>query len=215
MIKNDMNKQPSFDFNINFAAYKCRFAGCLPPVSPAFKLPVTQRSKNALFWSNISTWEIIAEPGWAGYKVNGSNNMPKDGDNVKIPQDFYVVVDCPLPKMNILQIDGILELDNGRGHVLQTNLTFINGGQLIIGWEKNPINTSVEIILTGEKDAMQFKLPDELSMIGGKGIGVYGGLDIHGTPRLQSWSRLKTTARSGTNNITLERSVDWKIGILN
>ena len=49
-------------------------------------------------------------------------------------------------------------------------------------------------------------------MIGGKGIGVYGGLDLHGKPRNVSWTTLSNTAKAGTNVITLEKAVDWQVG---
>ena len=55
-------------------------------------------------------------------------------------------------------------------------------------------------------------LPDQLSSIGGKGIGVYGGLDIHGKPRQPSWTTLESTVAKGKNTITLKDPVDWQIG---
>lgn len=171
-----MNKNKAFvDYPITFRVEKCRFVGCQPPVSPAYKLPVTSRPSDALFWSNLSTW-AFATPGWGGF----GQKMPKDNDSVLIPDGKFVVVDCQLPKLKYLQIEGVIEFDNNREHYLEVEMIFINGGQLIVGWEKNPILKNVEIVLTGRKDAMNFKLPDGLSLIGGKGIGVYGGLDLHG-----------------------------------
>lgn len=206
--------KPLIDYDIEFAAYKCRFANCEPPVSPALLPPVTARRPDYLNWSDPVTWRRIAEPGWGGYSVNASNNntLPVDGDSVKIPSDVYVVVDCPLPRLKLLQIEGILEFDNGIDHRLVTDMIFINGGQLIVGWENNPILTDVEIVLMGEKDALHFTLPDDVSMIGGKAIGVYGGLDLHGRPRHPTWTRLESTAYAGSTNITLELPVDWEIG---
>lgn len=88
-------------------------------------------------------------------------------------------------------------------------MIFINGGQMIVGWENNPILTNVEISLTGVKNDLQFMLPDGIQTIGGKGIGVYGGLDIHGKPRDVSWTKLATTVRTGYNTIELIEPVDW------
>lgn len=212
-----INSVPSLaylDFNIDLAAYKCRYVGCAPPVSPALIPPVTSRPADYHNWSNPTTW-AYSEAGWGGfYLSNGTGALPVDGDRVKIPKGLYVVVDCPLPKFKLLQIEGILELDNGRDHRLVTDMLFINGGQLIVGWENNPILKNVEIVITGEKDELNFTLPDEVSMVGGKAIGVYGGLDLHGRPRRPSWTRLDLTAQAGTNTITLEQPVDWLIGKL-
>lgn len=132
---------------------------------------------------------------------------------MKIPKGLYVVVDCPLPRLKLLQIEGVLEFDNDRDHRLVTDMLFINGGQLIVGWENNPILRNVEIVLMGEKNDLNFTLPDDVSMVGGKAIGVYGGLDLHGQPRRPAWTQLDSTARAGTNIITLTQPVDWKIGV--
>lgn len=214
IFSNKKAVRPFIDISIDFKAYKCRYAGCKLPTSPALKLPVKSRPPDALYWSNVSTWRFASE-GWGGYDPSGNYHLPVDNDNVIIPEDLYVVVDTVLPKMKILQIDGILELDNGRDHELQAELIFINGGQLIVGWEDNPIQTDVKIILNGVKDFLNYRLPDKYTLIGGKGIGVFGGLDLHGKPRHPSWTQLQTTAAVGTNQITLKEPVDWQIGELN
>ena len=59
---------------------------------------------------------------------------------------------------------------------------------------------------------MNFILPNGLDKIGGKGIGVYGGLDIHGKKRLVPWTKLGTTVQPGTNVISLTEPVDWVVG---
>ena len=58
---------------------------------------------------------------------------------------------------------------------------------------------------------MNFTLPDDETTIGGKAIGVYGLLDIHGKPRNVSWTKLNLTAKAGSNSISLEQPVDWSI----
>ncbi len=81
-------------------------------------------------------------------------------------------------------------MDNSIDHRLAAQFIFIDGGQLIVGWENNPILTNVEIVLLGTLNSFEFTLPDEMTTIGGKGIGVYGGLDLHGSPRNVTWTRL-------------------------
>lgn len=65
--------------------------------------------------------------------------------------------------------------------------------------------------MNGFRDSLNFTLPDGFNMIGGKGIGVYGGLDLHGKPRNVTWTTLAATAQAGTNIITLESPVDWQV----
>lgn len=188
------------DQNVRFSAIKCRYINCIPPVSPAIKAPINERPANALLWSDPETWRLRSE------------GIPADGQNVTIPLDTYVVVDTVLPKMNILVLDGALELDNGRDHRLEADLIFINGGQLIVGWENDPILTNVEIVLTGEKNSLSYDLPNGFQRLGSKTIGVYGGLDIHGAPRTVQWTQLASSALNNTNTITLVEPVDWQAG---
>ena len=208
-IANTQKRLPFLDVDMYFSALKCRYAGCQPPVSPALKLPVTSRPNNALFWSNFTTWQIIAAE-------LGNNALyaqfPKDYDDIRIPDGVYVVVDTVLPKFRFLIIEGVLELDNKISHKLEFDILFINGGQLIIGWENDPILTDVQILVNGEKSGLGYKLPNNIDSIGYKAIGVYGGLDIHGKPRNVSWTTLQTTAYIGDNKITLMKAVDWQVG---
>lgn len=211
LLINDKNTLPFIDYPVVFSAVKCRYARCQPPVNPGYKLPVKSRPPDALFWSNLSTWNM-ATPGWGGYLGGNQFGLPQNNDSVLIPDGKYVVVDCQLPYLYNLQIEGVLEFDNSIDHHFEVEFIFINGGQLIIGWEDNPIKTKVEIVLKGESNSLDFRLPDGLSLIGGKGIGVYGGLDIHGVART-SWTRLNTTAKRGSNTITLIDQVpDWRVG---
>lgn len=199
--------------------YKCRYADCIvpqPPISPALNTPVTRRSLDYFNWTDLAVW-ATAQPGWGGYSENASDTglgvLPLDGDQVKIPRGVYIVVNCPLPQLKLLQIEGILEFDNTLDHRLVADMILINGGQLIIGWENNPILKNVEIEITGEKNSLQFTLPDQNQRpFGGKGIGVYGGLDLHGRPRQPVWTRLAATALVGDDVIILEKPVDWEIG---
>ena len=45
------------------------------------------------------------------------------------------------------------------------------------------------------------------------GIGVYGGLDLHGRPRNVSWTRLAKSVYAGNStSATLVDAVDWQVG---
>ncbi len=203
---------PFLDIQISFTAYVCRFLNCQPPISPALLLPITARPANALFWSNLSTWNTISLNGGYVYLQNGVVRAPLDGENVRIPQGYYVVVDTDLPKIKHLEIEGYLEFDNGRSHHLACDILLIDGGQLIIGWENDPILTEVTLSITGNKtNALAYMLADDSTTIGFKSMGVFGGLDIHGKPRNVSWTTLNATVFAGSNQIVLEKAVDWQV----
>jgi hypothetical protein len=207
IISNKAGRVPFLDVAVAFNAIKCRYTGCRLPTQPALRLPATQRPSNALYWSNNNTWRI-ADYGWGGY----GGVLPKDNDRIKIPDGYWVVVDVELPKLKILQIDGVLEFNDSLDNRLEAEIIFINGGQLIVGWENDTFEHNMEIVLNGEKSDANFYLPNGFDSIGVKGIGVYGGLDLHGKPRNRAWTTLATTARAGQSSIRLKEPVDWQTG---
>lgn len=209
IIKNG-NTLPFLDVGVSFSAIVCRYVGCKPPENPAERAPIAKRPDNVFFWSNRGTWG--AQFFLSRRRRSAATGIPEDGDSILIPDGIYVVVDSPLPKFKILKIEGYLELANAYNHDLVADMIFINGGQLIIGREDDPILTNVTITLTGEKKGLDFILPNGFEKIGGKGIGAYGGLDIHGKPRDVSWTKLATTASAGANTIELVQPVDWVVG---
>ena len=164
---------PFLDVTVALNIYLCYYVNCITPVPPALRLPLTARPANALYWSNISTWEIIALNGGYSYIINGTIQFPRDNDSVLIPDGLYVIVDTVLPTFRLLQLNGTLELDNGRDHYLQADIVYINGGQLIIGWENNPILTNVTISIMGRKED---ELTNPISVMRSKSIGVFGGI---------------------------------------
>lgn len=217
IVSNKEGRQPFLDVSISFNAYRCRYANCEPPMSPASKLPIAERPENFLLWSQIGSsvltdpeWTVqeVASRSWSGIRMSSLESKP----SIRIPEGRYVVVDSSMPVMRYLQIEGFLELQNGMDHRVEADVIFINGGQLIVGWENDPMLNNVEIVLNGVKDALDYKLPNRIDSIGGKGIGVYGGLDIHGIPRQPSWTNLNATVAKGNNRITLKEPVDWQIG---
>ena len=133
ILSNKQGIEPFLDIPISFAAINCRYSGCSPPTGYMPMLPVTSRPANALFWSKLTTWmKIGTDPEWAGYR---GLQLPQFNESVLIPYGSYVVIDCAVPPLRFLQIEGILELDNGYNHTIEAEMIFINGGQLIVGWE--------------------------------------------------------------------------------
>ena len=156
--------QPFQDFEFDFDAMSCRFVGCKPPESPADRPPLAKRPDNAIFWSNSSSW------GRSNFLSRRRRSLesgkPDDGDSILIPDGVFMVVDAPLPKLKLLKIEGYLELDGGIDHDLEVEMIFISGGQLIIGWENQPILTNVNINLVGEKNSLNYQLPNGMESIG-------------------------------------------------
>jgi hypothetical protein len=206
IVHNKQGKLPFFDAVVSFDAKKCRFSNCQLPTQPSLKVPATKRPDSAIYWSNETTWQSALVIGQLS-----PLNLPADYNSVIIPDGIWVVVDIALPILTRIQIEGVLEFDDTKDNKLVVDEIFINGGQLIIGWEDQPFNHNMEIELTGNKASVEFILPNGFDSMGTKAIGVYGGLDLHGLPRTPSWTRLAYTAAASTNKLVLIEPVDWQI----
>jgi hypothetical protein len=90
-------------------------------------------------------------------------------------------------------------------------LLLLNHNKKHSGWPNNPLNSSVDIVITGSASVNVY-LPGNAGSMGPKVIGVLGGLDLHGLPKNITWTRLGATATSGQNTIVLSEPVDWLVG---
>ena len=208
IIHNKAGVLPLLDVPVTFNARKCRYTNCQIPTQPYLTAPATSRPTTALFWSNITTW-LSAYMIRSGQVVSDQTSLPQNSDSIQIPSGVWVVVDIDLPILTRIQIDGVLEFNDSLDYTLSADDIFINGGQLIIGWENQPFTHNINIIITGDRSLQSVILPNGFDSMGAKAIGVYGGLDLHGIPRQPSWTQLSQTAKSGTNQLTLVQPVDW------
>ena len=56
-------------------------------------------------------------------------------------------------------------------------------------------------------------LTPELPIYGAKNIAVrFGTLDLHGLPKLPTWTRLSVTTMVGDTSIKLDQAVNWSVG---
>ena len=138
-LSNNRRQKPYLDIPISFSAIKCRYAGCVPPDNTQLKPAVTGRPADALYWSNLTTWT----------KINPNyTTLPRDYANVIIPYPLYVVLDVENVKTTTLTIEGTLEFENSMNHTLEADMIFINGGQMIVGWENDPILNNVKFVFS-------------------------------------------------------------------
>ena len=192
---------------INLKVYRCYFLQCIPPTPPP--PPEGRPASGIRYWSKMSAWKD-APDGYGG--ANGQ--LPKDGDNVMILPDTWVVADIAppdrLPNLNRLFIYGTLELQTGHNHHLGAKLIFIGGkGNLIVGWKNETMQNNVIISLIGNWDTKDLPLNNGPN-VGSKAIGVFGRIQMFGQKRAVYWTRLSKTANAGDTSIDLVQSVDWK-----
>ncbi len=100
------NTLPFLDVEFRLEVIVCRFVGCKPPSNPAERLPIAARPASAVLWSSRSTWGSSSF--LSRRRRSAADGIPTDGDSILIPDGLYVVVDIPLPKFNILKIEGMI-----------------------------------------------------------------------------------------------------------
>eukprot|EP00795_Rhopilema_esculentum_P009048 gene9048-16692_t len=207
LVKGSSQSTPAFPvpMPINLRVYRCFFLKCIVPTPP----PAPKgRPSSAGYWSKSADW--MGTP--AGY--GGHNGvLPKDGDNVMINSDKWIVVDIQTPRMDRLYIYGTLELENGRNHNISANMIFISGlyGSLVVGWPDKPMVNNVIIRLLGNHQTKDLALNNGLN-VGAKALGVFARLQMFGKQRSVYWTALAQTVYPGGNKIVLENATDWQVG---
>ncbi|XP_069076732.1 fibrocystin-L-like isoform X2 [Pleurodeles waltl] len=192
--------------HVNLRVYQCFFKNCLVPPPPT-SVPISEDRPHIYdLWSNHSFW------------LENGMQVPTNGSNVVIPTGTWVVADIDLPSLEKLTIYGVLELQNltepSSGYktvVLTATYISIQGGRLIGGWENDPFQGELHIVLKGNHSTPESLLPDG-PVEGSKVLGVFGSLDLHGIPRSVYKTKLSKTSLAGSVNISLVDEVDWKVG---
>ncbi|XP_026145815.1 PKHD1 like 1, tandem duplicate 1 isoform X2 [Carassius auratus] len=207
------------DRSLDFRVYQCYYPNCIQPftgsvVTPANTSNTGRRPANYVLWSNTSFWRSSS--------VNNFN-VPQDGSDVTIPAGIWMVVDVVVPSLNKLKIVGVLEIpdrnnNTSSGSVSQYNDIILNatyisiqGGRLIAGWPDEPFRGQLQIILSGSHSTPDWILPSGLNQ-GSKVLGVFGSLDLYGIPHNVYHTKLASTSQAGNSTISLQESVDWKVG---
>ncbi|XP_073714826.1 fibrocystin-L [Misgurnus anguillicaudatus] len=164
-------------------------------------------------WSNTLFWRSSPENNYA---------VPQTDSDVVIPLGTCVVVNIQIPSLNKLTIFGVLvipDTNNGTANiggsqynniVLEVTYISIQGGQLIAGRADEPFRGELQIILKGNHFTPDWHLPGINQ--GSKVLGVFGSLDLYGMPHNVYHTKLAKTVQAGNNTLSLEETVDWKVG---
>lgn len=145
-------------------------------------------------WSDIRTW--------------GTDMPPIDGDLVYVPRGMNLLVDQSTPILEgILVENGTITFADESDMTVQAGFITIVGGQFLAGTENSPYQHQLIFIMHGNYYGAQ------APMFGNKGIGCMEcRFSMHGQVRSVTWTSLETTAASGTNTITVQDAVDWRVG---
>ena len=135
-----------------------------------------------------------------------------EGDSLHIPAGLHLLVDIPkTPKLNAVIVEGslIFAPDASADHVRTFNASYVmvRGGYMEVGTEEFPYTSKLIITMYGSKESA------EIPIYGNKVIAVrHGQLEMHGVPRVPTWTELETTVLPGATTITLHTAVDWQAG---
>lgn len=130
---------------------------------------------------------------------------------IYIPQGLSLLVDVDsTPILSAVVVEGALIFppDPNPNHLrtFDANYVLVRAGYLEAGTEQFPYTSKLVITMHSNRSS------PELPIFGNKVIAMYNGvLDLHGVPRVPTWTSLETTANIGDVNITLMRDVDWQV----
>ncbi|XP_016299954.1 fibrocystin-L-like [Sinocyclocheilus anshuiensis] len=208
---------------LDFRVYQCYYPNCIQPLPLPESVVTSSNTSSSSFrpanfiyvlWSNTSFWRSSS--------VNNFN-VPQEGSDVIIPAGIWMVVDVVVPSLNKLKIVGVLEIPDTNNVtstssvsqynniVLNATYISIQGGRLIAGWPNEPFRGQLQIILRGSHSTPDWLLPSGLNQ-GSKVLGVFGSLDLYGMPHNVYHTKLASTSQAGNSTISLQESVDWKVG---
>jgi hypothetical protein len=143
-------------------------------------------------WSDPATWP--------------NRKVPVAGDKVVIGKDKDVILDVSPPALGGLSIDGKLSFADNTDLELTTEWIMLHG-ELAIGSEAKPHTRNATITFTDN-----VKGEDMMAGMGDRGIMISGGtLNLHGD-RTNTWTKLASTAKAGSNSIKVLDAAGWRVG---
>lgn len=155
----------------------------------------TNRENFTRYWSDATNWP--------------NNTLPKEGQNVTIPDAWNLVLDCATPIFNYVEVRGYLIFDQSQDLLFQAHYIWVKG-KIKIGTQSNPYKFNATIVLHGEKDSPYLVVDQDAS--GNKMMVVTGGLEWYGTVTNNTWNRLTAIAPAKSTTITVQDTTGWAVG---
>ncbi|XP_060573258.1 fibrocystin-L-like isoform X2 [Ruditapes philippinarum] len=145
-------------------------------------------------WSSLYTW--------------GGSSLPQAGEFIIIPAGMTLLLDTDTPVLSFLLIQGGKLIFDEKDVELKSKIIMItDGGLLQVGTESEPFQHKGIITLYGHHR------DKELPIYGTKVLAVRNGtLDLHGIEIPLTWTRLESTATSGSSTLELQNPVEWNVG---
>jgi len=136
--------------------------------------------------------------------------------NVVISAAQNILLDVSPPTLTSITISGTLIFDNANIDVVVSWIRVNPGGHFIMGSDETgcAITASLSVTFYGVQTNVSLlgTDPSDSKNLGEKGLAVTSGgfIQIYGTVRLPTWTRLASTATAGSSTIQVEGTVTWQ-----
>jgi len=122
-----------------------------------------------MLWSNKDTWTNLGR-------------VPIAGDIVEIEDGWDVLYDIETsPVLQSLEVNGKLSFERGKPALLQSHSIWIRAGEVNVGTEDEPFDSTVEFRLHGNNESpSEFVFAPQIP-VGNKNMIVTGKLNMFGT----------------------------------
>ena len=215
IVARDTSPNKFYDVKVDFTVYKCFWPGCTPPTTaPPTTPPVIATLCN---WSDPSCW--------------ATGVVPAAGSNVTIDIDKEVTIDVDI-NVDHLYVEGTVLVGNAtditisaRNILINTGAGLVPGarasvlienGNFFAGSETEPWSCSntLTINMYGDQWQPEYGAPFGTVPLGGKTIGVMGGLKLFGCPQSVRYALLDNRIQPGDTTMTLDTDVStaWNVG---
>ncbi|GBG86814.1 hypothetical protein CBR_g42097 [Chara braunii] len=137
----------------------------------------------------------------------GSQTVPAPGDSVYIPPGESIYLDVVTPHLELVVVEGSLLFDDMRDVGLTAKYIVVRKGLMQVGLPNAPYTHKAVITMTCDVDCQ------EIPIYGSKVLALRDGtLQMHGLPKIPSWTRLDGTVYPGDTMLTLAEPVNWQEG---
>eukprot|EP01016_Furgasonia_blochmanni_P030603 TRINITY_DN3178_c0_g3_i6.p1 TRINITY_DN3178_c0_g3~~TRINITY_DN3178_c0_g3_i6.p1 ORF type:complete len:1090 (-),score=393.49 TRINITY_DN3178_c0_g3_i6:117-3386(-) len=149
---------------------------------------------------------------WSDAKNWPNGVVPKAGDNVKVPDEWRLVIDADTPLLNSLEVNGELTIDESRPLTkINAKNIWIRKGIFKVGSKEKPFTNKLEINLHGVKEDPQLTLDSTLEG-GNKILAITGQVLLYGAPNDNIWTRLAQPVKAGDSKVVVVNVDGWKVG---
>jgi hypothetical protein len=109
---------------------------------------------------------------------------------VLIPCEWSLILDLTYIKVNTLNIDGTLRIDNVQPkYTIVAKSIWVRGGTLVAGTSSDAYTKNLEIILEGNRDS-NYLIIDDIVDAGNKILAVTSRLELYGLSPATKFTRL-------------------------